>query len=166
MESPRGFLHGIEWIMFHGHLDCVQKLPFGGRLNTNPGDHGTPNVYKFWFILFYQVWRSAWIEIHWNNIWLRVISHMTSQYTWGSMTTLRDFGGVLSWPLNTFIWTLTISRSRLLARVWSGCEWSDDTLSRCHPVTTRKLTRVDDKWCGPHECPLPTRLWLSLKFGS
>ena len=28
-----------------------------------------------------------------------------------------DFGGVLGWPLHTFFWALTISWSRLLARV-------------------------------------------------
>ena len=31
-----------------------------------------------------------------------------------------DFGGVLGRPLDTFFWNLTISWSRLLARVWSG----------------------------------------------
>ena len=33
------------------------------------------------------------------------------------MTTLHDFGGVLGRPLDTFFWALTISWSRLLARV-------------------------------------------------
>ena len=31
--------------MFHGHLDDSQKPPFGDRLNTKLGDHGTPNHY-------------------------------------------------------------------------------------------------------------------------
>ena len=31
--SLHGFLHGIEWIMFHGHLDDFQKPPLGGRPN-------------------------------------------------------------------------------------------------------------------------------------
>ena len=35
-----------------------------------------------WFSLFHHVWRSAWIEIHWNSIWLRAWSHMTSHFTW------------------------------------------------------------------------------------
>ena len=106
--------------MFHGHLDYFQKPPLGGRPNTKPGDHGTPNAHNRWFILFYHVWGPAWIEIHWNSIWLRARSHMTSHYTWGSVTTLHDFGGVLGRPLDTFFWALTISWSRLLARVWSG----------------------------------------------
>ena len=33
---------------------------------------------------------------------------------------LHDVGGVLGRPLDTFFWALTISWSRLLARVWSG----------------------------------------------
>ena len=45
---------------------------------------------------------------------------MTSHYTWGSVITLHDFGGVLERPLGPFFWALTISWSRLLARVWSG----------------------------------------------
>ena len=118
MSSLHGFLHGIKWIVFHGHLDYFQKPPLGGRPNTKPGDHGTPNAHNRWFILFYHVWGPAWIEIHWNSIWLRARSHMTSHYTWGSVTTLHDFGGVLGWPLDTFFWALTISWSWLLARVW------------------------------------------------
>ena len=35
-KSLRGFLHGIEWIVFHGHLDCFQKPLLGGRPNTKP----------------------------------------------------------------------------------------------------------------------------------
>ena len=46
MSSRHGFLHGIEWIVFHGRLDCFQKPLLGGRPNTKPlGDHGTPNAY-------------------------------------------------------------------------------------------------------------------------
>ena len=120
MWSLHGFLHGIKWIMFHGHLDYFQKPPLGGRPNTKPGDHGTPNAHNHWFILFYHVWGPAWIEIHWNSIWLRARSHMTSHYTWGSVTTLHDFGGVLGWPLDTFFWALTIKWSRLLAHVWNA----------------------------------------------
>jgi hypothetical protein len=46
MLSPHGFLHGIEWIMFHGHLDYFQKPSLGGRPNTKPGDNGTPNAHN------------------------------------------------------------------------------------------------------------------------
>ena len=51
-KSLHGFLHRIEWIMFHGHLDYFQKPPLEGRPNTKPGDHGTPNAHNHWFILF------------------------------------------------------------------------------------------------------------------
>jgi hypothetical protein len=71
--------------------------------NTKPGYHGTPNAHNCWFILLYHMWKHAWIEIHWNSNWLRDWSRMTSHYTWGSVTTLHDFGGVLGRPLDTFL---------------------------------------------------------------
>ena len=46
MEGLHAFLHGIQWIMFYGHLDYFQKPPLGGRSNTKPGDHGPPNAQK------------------------------------------------------------------------------------------------------------------------
>jgi hypothetical protein len=107
-------------IMLHGHLDYIQKPPLGGRPNTKLGDHGSPIAHNRWFILCYHMWGPAWIEIHWNIIWFRTWSHMTSHYTWGSVTTLHEFGGVSGRPLNTFSWALTISWSRLSACVWSG----------------------------------------------
>jgi hypothetical protein len=119
MQSLHGFLHGIEWIMFHGHLYYFQTPSLGGRFNTRPGDHGTPNAHNRWVILFCHVWGHAFIGIHWNIIWLRVRSHMTSHYTWGYMTILHDFEGVLGWPLDTFFWALTISWSWHLGHVWS-----------------------------------------------
>ena len=103
--------------MFHGHLGCFQKLPLGGRPNTKSGDHGALNAHNRWFILFYHVWGSAWIEIHWNRIWLMARSHMASHYNWGSVTTVNVFGNVLGRPLDTLFWALTISWSRLLDRV-------------------------------------------------
>jgi hypothetical protein len=106
--SLHGFLHGIRWIMLHGHLDYYQKTPLGGRPTTKLGGHGTPNAHTHWFILFYRVWGHAWIKIYWNSIWLRVRSHMTSHHTWGSVTTLHDFGGVLDGLWTPFFWGLTI----------------------------------------------------------
>jgi hypothetical protein len=57
MWCLHGSLHGIEWITFHGHLDYFPKPPLGGRPNTKPGDHLTPNSHNRWFILFYHAWR-------------------------------------------------------------------------------------------------------------
>jgi hypothetical protein len=70
-----------------------------------------------------HVWRLAWIEIHWNSICLRAPSHMTSHYTWDPWPHYMILEGVLGRPLDTFFWALTISWSRLLARVWSGPQW-------------------------------------------
>ena len=88
-------------------------------LTQNPETMALQTLTTIGLFYFYHVWGPAWIEIHWNSIWLRAQSHMTSHYTWGSVTTLHDFGGVLGRPLDTFIWALTISWSRLLARAWS-----------------------------------------------
>ena len=105
----------VAWSIFKA------MAPLGGRPNTQLGDHVTPNAHSRWFVLFYHVWGPAWIKIHWNSIWLRVRSHMTSRcYTWGFGTTLHDFGGVFGRPLYTLFWTLTISWSWLLAHMWSG----------------------------------------------
>jgi hypothetical protein len=98
--------------MVHGHLDSFQKPPLGGRPNTKPEDHGIPNAHNHWFIFFYHC-------IHWNSIRFMERLHMASHYTWGSVTTLHNFGGALGQPLDTFFWALTISWSQLLALVWS-----------------------------------------------
>jgi hypothetical protein len=83
------------------------RVPYPGLLeagpNTKPGDHGTPEAHNRWFILFYHAWGPAWIEVHYNNIWLRVRSHMTSHYTWACVTTLHDFGGVLGTAFEHFL---------------------------------------------------------------
>ena len=104
----------VTWTTF-------KNRPLEGRPNKKkPRDHGIPNAHNRRFILFYHVWGPTWIKIHWNSIWLRARSHMTSHYTWGSVTTLHDFGSVLGRPLDTFFWALTLSWSRLLTCVWSG----------------------------------------------
>ena len=108
-----------------------QKPPLGGRPNTKPGDHDTPNACNHWFILFYHMWGSAWTWIHQNSIRLKVRSQMSSHYTWKPVTTLHEFGGVLGRPLDTFFGALRISWSRLLARVWSG-PWHIKSLIKYH----------------------------------
>ena len=105
--------------MFHGHMDYFQRPLLGGKSNTKLRDHDTLSVYNCWFIIFYHVWGPVWIDVYWNIIWYRDRSHMASHYTWGSMTKLHDFGGVLGQPLNTFFWALTINghKSRLVCEV-------------------------------------------------
>ena len=67
----------IAWIIFKNRFLLV------GRPNTKRGDQGTPNAHNHWFALFYHVWGTAWLKIHWNSIWLRARSQMTSHYTGG-----------------------------------------------------------------------------------
>ena len=105
-------------------LDRFQKTSLGGRSNTKLGDHGSPNVPNHYlFLLVYHGGGPAWTKIHRNSICLRAQSRMNLDGTWGSVTSLHDFGGVLIGP-----WTLlfgltqfqTISWSWLLVCVWNG----------------------------------------------
>ena len=114
-------MHVVGLAMFSSvswSLGFLSEIPLVGRPNTKPRDHDTLNLYNRWF--FCHVWVPTWTDIHWNNIWLRARLHMTSHYTWGSVTTLNDFEGVSRWPLQIFFWALTSSWSWLLAFVWSG----------------------------------------------
>jgi hypothetical protein len=118
------YLRGIERIVFHGHLDYFQKPPLGGRPNTKSSqNHGTTNVDKRWFILFCRVWGPTWIEIHWNSMWLRAQSQMTSHYTWGSVTTLHDFEGGLETALDTLFWALTGSHNLMVTALGLCVKW-------------------------------------------
>ena len=105
--------------MFHGHVDYFQWPLLGGRPNTKPlGDHGTLNAHNRWFILFYHGWGPAWIEIHWNSIWLRTRSHMTSHYTWRSVNKLHALE--VSWGN---LWTVPIELSQFHGHgSWLMCE--------------------------------------------
>jgi hypothetical protein len=42
----------------------LQKPYGGGRPNSKSRHHGTLNAHNHWFLLYYHVWRSAWIEVH------------------------------------------------------------------------------------------------------
>ena len=103
--------------MFHGHLDYFQKPSPGGRLNPNPGDHSSPNTHNRWFILIYNAWGPAWIEIYWNSI--RLVTYDFTLYL-----RIREhtpwFWSCFGTAFAHFLWALPISWSRLLARVWSG----------------------------------------------
>ena len=65
----------ITWTTLKNHLLEVR------RRNTKLG---TMTLWTLITLLFYHVWGSAWIKIHWNSIWLRTQSHMASHYIWGS----------------------------------------------------------------------------------
>ena len=104
--------------MFHGHLDYFQKPPFGGRSNIKIRRSRHSKTFTTVDLLYVIMCEDpAWIGSHWKSIWSRAWSR---NYTWGSVTTRHDFGGVLGRPLDTFFWALAISWSRLLALVWSG----------------------------------------------
>ena len=112
--ASNGSCFMVTWTIFNNHLLDVGLTHVRETMALR-------TLKTIHFILFHHVWGPAQIEIHWNSIWLRAWLHMASHYTWGSfVTTLRDFGGVLGRPLNTFFWALTISLSHLLARVCSG----------------------------------------------
>ena len=103
----------VTWTTFKNHL-----LEVGLTQNQETMALQTlTTVDLFYFIMCED---SAWIEIPWDGIWLMVGSRMTSHYTRGSVTTIHDFGGVLEQRLDMFLWALTISWLRLLARVWIG----------------------------------------------
>jgi hypothetical protein len=124
MQSLHEVLHGIKWTMVHGHLDCFKKPPLGSRPNTKPRDYGTLNAHKpSSYSTLSCVALPAWIEIRRNSIWLRARLHMASHYiTWGPMTTLHEFGGVVG--RHTVVGGCrhnVMGACRLLAGVWS-CE--------------------------------------------
>ena len=71
--------------MFHGHLHYFQNPPLGGRPNTKPGDHGTPNAHNRWlfyFIMCEDPREQSFIEIAFGwgpgHIWL----HATLEGPW------------------------------------------------------------------------------------
>ena len=110
--ASNGSCFMVTWTIFKNHL-----LEVG--LTQNRETMALQSLTTVDLFYFNNVCGPTWIEIRWNSIWLRARSHMTSHYTWGSVTTLHDFGGVLRRPLDTFFWALTISLSRLLACVGS-----------------------------------------------
>jgi hypothetical protein len=63
----------VSWLLglFPNTTSC------GGKPNTKPGDHGTPNTHDRLYILFYHGWVPSWIEIHRNSIRVRVRDHAT-----------------------------------------------------------------------------------------
>ena len=104
--------------MFHGHVDYSQKPSLGGRPNRELGDHGIPNDQNRWFILFYQVWGHAWIEIHGNSIWLRaghIRLHTTLEGLWPHYMILE-----VCWD---DFWTLSFGLSQFHGHAyWLVCE--------------------------------------------
>jgi hypothetical protein len=112
-------------------VNCIifKKPLVGGRPNTKPGDHGTPNAHNRWFILFHHVWRPAWI--YRNSLKYHLVEG-PGTYGFTLHSRIRDlttwFEGVLGRPLDAFFRALTISWSWLLVRVWSGPKYTKDDI--------------------------------------
>jgi hypothetical protein len=108
--------------MFHGRLDCFQKLLLGGRPDTKPGDHGTLHVHNRWLILFYFL-SCVKARMNRNSFEIaigrgpdHICLHTTLE---GTVTTLHDFGDVLGRPF----WTLSFGRSQFHGHCsWLLCE--------------------------------------------
>ena len=103
--------------MFHGHLNYFKKPPLGDRPNKKVENHDTPKSHKPIGLLYTIMCEHPdWIEIHWNNIWLRA-GCMTSHYTWEPVTTTWFWK--VSWDglLDSNLWALTIWWSRAFSLV-------------------------------------------------
>ena len=91
----------VKWTIFKNHI-----LEVGLTQN-----HDTMTLWNLTIVKlshFIMCEDPTWIKTHWNSVWLRDRSHVTSHYTWGFVTTLHDFGGVLGQPLDTFFWALMV----------------------------------------------------------
>ena len=55
----------VTWTIFKNRLLEIGLLP------QNWGGHDIPNAHNCWYILFCHVWGLAWIDIHWDSIWLK-----------------------------------------------------------------------------------------------
>ena len=83
----------VTWIVFKTHL-----LEVGLKQNWETmHPKCSLTVGLFYFIMCEDQHEQKFIEIAFD--WAQ--SHMAAHYTWGSMTTLHDFGDVLGHPLDT-----------------------------------------------------------------
>ena len=112
--------HLINCVSWSLGLFSKNHLLEVGLTQNQETDHGIPNAHNCWFILFYNVRGFTSIKIHWNNSWLRARSHMTSHYTWGSVTTLSYMILEVCWD---GLWTLSFGLSQFLGHnSWLVCE--------------------------------------------
>jgi hypothetical protein len=111
--ASHGSCFMVTWIIFINHF-----LELG--LTQNQGDRDIPNAHEHWFIWFYHVGGSAWIDIHWNST-LLTLGPLTFDFTLHlricDYTTW--FWRFLETILDTSFWALTIWWLRLLDHVWS-----------------------------------------------
>ena len=107
--------HRIDHVSWSLGLFWIKNHFLGVGLTQN---QETMALQTRWFIWFYHVWGPAWIEIHWNCMWLRVWSHITSHYTWRSVITRHDLE--VCWDA---LWTLSFGLSQFHGHgSWLMCE--------------------------------------------
>ena len=117
-----GFLHGIKWIVFYGHLDYFQKPPPGGRPNTKTGRLCHSKSHNQCFIMFLSCVKTLheykFIEIAFgwgsNHIWLHTTlegpwpHYIILEVSWDGLYTLllgshnfmvTALGSCVKWPL-------------------------------------------------------------------
>ena len=122
MWSLHGFLQGIERIMFHGCLDYFHKPALGDRPNTKTR---RPRHSKRPQPLVYSILSCVRTSMNRNSFKWHLIEGPVT-YGFALHLRVRDHTTYMSlevcwdglWTLS--FWALTISRSRHLARVWSG----------------------------------------------
>ena len=101
----------VTWTILKDHL-----LEVG--LTQNRETMAFRNLTTVNLLYFMMDEDPAWIEFYWKSIWLRAPLHMTSQYPWGPVIILCDFGSVLERPLNA-----TFGLSQVHGRnSWLVCE--------------------------------------------
>jgi hypothetical protein len=93
LEGPMEyeFLHGIKWIVFHGHLDYFQTPPLGGRLNTKTQRPWDCEILHR--LIYYGL--SCVRTLHEQEF-------IEVALSWGPVNTLHEFGSVLGQPLETY----------------------------------------------------------------
>jgi hypothetical protein len=79
MWSLHRFLHGIQWIMFHGHLDYFSKPPLGGTSNTKPRRPWHPKHFQ---MLIYSILSCVKTHVNKNSLkWYLVEGPVTCDFT-------------------------------------------------------------------------------------
>ena len=135
-KSLHGFLHGIKWIMFHGHLDYFKNRFLEVGLTQ------IPKTMALWTLttIILSCVRTSMNRISWNNIWLRARSHTSSRYTWESVITLHDFGSVLGRPLDTFFQAL--SDNVMVTALRSCVKWPKKHDGLCERERRRMVSLI------------------------
>ena len=94
----------------------------------------------------YHVWGPAWIETHWNSIWLRIWSRMTSHYTWGSVDHTTWSWRCVGTAFGRF---LLGSHNFMVMALGSCVKWPSHTRLRARDHCTSSILIGGKRWAGP-----------------